>query len=190
MFSMTPNKTQRVSTWHRLPREIRLLILQDLMQEGYALSRLAIVSREWQTEIERHNFARIRLTPSRLVNFDAMVQRNRALISYIWFCLELDDYDCITCTGRSLTQEEWAGACEISDTDKCPITTGFRDLFSILSTWGPHDYLTLDISIYSPSDSKHCFPYLTFVPDTPSNMPCGFGTQKARLSRDHHDPPP
>jgi hypothetical protein len=36
------------------------------MQDGCTLARLATVSREWQTELERHNFARIRLTPLRL----------------------------------------------------------------------------------------------------------------------------
>ncbi|KAK1493760.1 hypothetical protein CCUS01_03061 [Colletotrichum cuscutae] len=79
------------------------------MQDDCPLAHLATVSHEWQTDIERHNFARIRLTPSRLANFLAMVQRNRTLVCYIWFCLELDEYDCTT--------------------DKCPITASFQNLF-------------------------------------------------------------
>lgn len=190
MVSTSLGQRQGVSTWDGLPREIRLLILQFLMQEGYTLSRLVTVCREWQVEIERHNFARIRLTPSRLVNFNAMVQRNQALVSYIWFCLELDDYDCTTCapTHRILTEEEYEEAFEISDTDRCPITTGFRILFSNLSTWDHHADLTLDISIYSPSDSGHWFKYLTFVPDNPLNLPVDCRTEKAMSNGDYHDP--
>ncbi|KAF3802786.1 hypothetical protein GCG54_00014022 [Colletotrichum gloeosporioides] len=189
MLPMSPQK-QHWSSWNRLPREIRLLILHEPMRAGCSQGHLATVSREWQIEIERHNFARIRLTPSRLVNFGALIQRNQALVSYIWFCLELDDYDCTTCApdGTRLTLEEWGEACEISDTDKCPITAAFRDLFLILSTWDFRPDLILDISIYSPSDSEHCFPYLTFMPDTPSNMSSGYGIEKARSSRHYHDP--
>lgn len=53
------------------------------MRDGCSLARLAIVSREWQSEIERYNFARIKLTPSRLVDFSSMIHRNRALVRYI-----------------------------------------------------------------------------------------------------------
>lgn len=93
-----------------------------------------------------------------------MIERNQALVSYIWFCLELDDYDCTTCApdGIRLTLEEWEEAYEISDTDKCPITTAFRDLFSILSTWDVRLDLILDISIYSVSNSEHCSHILPF----------------------------
>ncbi|KAK2024428.1 hypothetical protein LX32DRAFT_705567 [Colletotrichum zoysiae] len=177
-------------TWDGLAREIRLLILKCLMQDGCKLGPLATVSREWQTEIERHNFSRLRLTPSRLVEFTAMTQRNRALVEYIWFCLELDDYDCTTCAPDrgNLTEEEYEEAITISDTDKCPITTGFQDLFSILSTWDLYNDLTLDISIYSPSDSEHWFQYLTFMPDVPLDTPGDYCLEKMILNRDHHDP--
>ncbi|KZL81154.1 hypothetical protein CI238_08225 [Colletotrichum incanum] len=190
MSSTSLGKKQWESTWDGLPREVRLLILQYLMQDGCALGRLATVSREWQTEIERYNFARIRLTPPRLVNFSAMIQRNRALVSYIWFCLELDDYDCTTCApARGMPPGvEWEEAFAISDTDKCPITTAFRNLFSILNTWDLHGDLILDISIYSPSDSEHWFQYLTFMPDAPSDMPGDYGIEKAISNRDYHDP--
>ncbi|KAL7943953.1 hypothetical protein V8C42DRAFT_353852 [Trichoderma barbatum] len=131
MFSTPPVKKQSNSTWDSLSREIRLLILEVLVQDGCTLSRFVTVSREWQTELERYNFARIRLTPSRIVNFEAMA---------------------------------------ITDTDHCPITTAFHNLFSVLSTWHLNGDLILDISIYSPSDSQHWFKYLTFMPDTPSDM--------------------
>jgi hypothetical protein len=44
-----------------------------------------------------HSVSRIKLTPSRLVNLSSMIHRNRALVGYIWFCLELDNYDCTKC---------------------------------------------------------------------------------------------
>ncbi|KAI1368514.1 hypothetical protein F5Y08DRAFT_326046 [Xylaria arbuscula] len=58
----------------------------------------------------------------------------------------------------------------ISNTNNGSIPTVFENLFSVLSTWDPNSELALDISIYSPSDSKHWFKYLTFVPDTASHV--------------------
>ncbi|TDZ67550.1 hypothetical protein CTRI78_v002781 [Colletotrichum trifolii] len=190
MIPTSLGKKPRHSTWDGLPTEIRLLILQFLIKDGCALGLLATVSREWQMEVERYNFARLRLTPSRLVDFGAMTQRNRALVRYIWFCLELDNYDCTTCAPdhKILGSVDFEEAFEISDTDKCPITTAFRNLFSILSTWDPHGDLSLDISIYSPSDSEHWFKYLTFVPDTVSDTPGEGEVEKAMSNRDYHDP--
>ncbi|KAI0972485.1 hypothetical protein F4678DRAFT_471513 [Xylaria arbuscula] len=111
MFSTLLGKRQWDSTWDGLPREIRLLILEALMQTGCTLACLATVSREWQTDLERYNFARIKLTPSRLVNFNV----------------------------------EWEEKFTISNTDNGSIPAD------------PNSELILDISIYSPSDSKHCF---------------------------------
>ncbi|RVX67398.1 hypothetical protein B0A52_09179 [Exophiala mesophila] len=163
------------SGWARLPQEVRLQILQTLIQDGCSLAGLATVSREWQTELERYNFARIKVTPSRLVNLGSMIHRNRALVNYIWFCLELRTYDCTECapSSRKLTYEEWEEACCISDANGYPMDTLFEALFSVLSMWEPNGNLVLDISIYSPSDSKHWFPYLTFMPDSGSDMQSG-----------------
>ncbi|KAK1726135.1 LOW QUALITY PROTEIN: uncharacterized protein BDZ83DRAFT_775376 [Colletotrichum acutatum] len=151
------------------------------MQDGCPLAPLATVSREWQTDIERHNFARIRLTLSRLANFRAIIQRNRTLVGYIRFCLELDEYDCTTCAlspGRTIS-DEFEEALAISGTDKCPITASFQDLFSRLK---------LDISLYSPNDSDYWFPYLTFLPDTPSDILDDHTIEKAIANRYYHDP--
>lgn len=169
MSSLSPYKTQR---WDGLPGEIRLLILKALVQDGCRLAHLATVSREWQVVLERHNFARIKLTPSRLADFRSMVHRNRTLVGYIWFCLELDDYDCTKCAPgheTPLDLDEMAEAVGIVDTDKCPITASFQTLFSTLSTWDPKGDLILDISIHSPSDPEHWFKYLTFLPDMPDH---------------------
>jgi hypothetical protein len=190
MFSISLGKKQWDSTWDGLPREIRLFILEALMQDGCTLGRLATVSREWQTELERYNFARIKLTPLRLVDFSSMIHRNRALVGYIWFCLELDDYDCTKCApaSRTLTYLELEEVFSISDTDNCPITTAFQNLFSVLSTWDLNGDLILDISIYSPSDSKHWFKYLTFMPDTPLDVLVGGGLEQTILNKVYNDP--
>ncbi|KAK1566389.1 uncharacterized protein LY79DRAFT_528907 [Colletotrichum navitas] len=150
------------TSWGCLPSEIRLIILEVLLQDGCSLARLATVSREWQAIIERHNFARIKLTPSRLANFNSMIHRNQALVSYIWLSLELQEYDCTRCAPNDL--EEWGD----SNTDNILIVTAIQDLFSSLSSWKPYGSLVLDISVYSPSDSKHWFKYLTFGPDISS----------------------
>src|SRR5438552_1420915 len=109
MFSISLGEKQCDSTWDGLPREIRQLILEALMQDGCTLGRLATVSREWQRGLERHNFARTKLTPSRLDDFSSMTHRNQAFVRYIWFCLELDDYDCTKCapTRGMFTEMEW-----------------------------------------------------------------------------------
>jgi hypothetical protein len=93
-----------------------------------------------------------------------MIRRNRTFVAYIRFCLELDEYDCTWCYPAS-AGADFEEALAISDTGHCPITS-FHTLFSILSTWDLTANLILDISIYSPSDSKHWFKYLTFMPDT------------------------
>ncbi|KAL2867734.1 uncharacterized protein BJX67DRAFT_380677 [Aspergillus lucknowensis] len=159
MSLMTADKT----SWHCLPAEIRILVLEALLQDGCSVAAFATVSREWQTIIERHNFARINLTLSRLADFGSIIHRNRALVRYIWLCLELREYDCTQCAPRGL---ENLG---ISNADNTLITTAFQDLFSTLSAWEPNGNLLLDISIHSPSDSEHWFKYLTFGPDIPSD---------------------
>ena len=164
-------------------------MLQNLMQDGCTLGRLATVSREWQTALERYNFARIKVTPSRLINFSSMIHRNRALVDYLWFCLELDDYGCTKCAPVHgvLTDEEYDEAFSINDAAGCPLTMAFQNLFSILSTWDPNGNLVLDISIYSPSDSNHWFPYLTFMPDIASNM-LGRGIEQTLSKKAYDDP--
>ena len=113
MSSISLNKKQCDLKWDSLPEEIRLLIFKALMQDGCTLARLATVSREWQTELERHNFARIKLTPSRLVDFSSMIHRNRALVGYIWFCLELDNYDCTKCAPTEEHERHFLSAIQI-----------------------------------------------------------------------------
>ncbi|KAL7920354.1 hypothetical protein ACQKWADRAFT_328797 [Trichoderma austrokoningii] len=167
-MSLLFSKRQHLPALYGLPRNIRLLILEALVEDGHSLSRLATVSREWQAEVERYNFARIKLTPSRLVDFGSMVYRNRALVKYIWFCLELEEYDRTKCapTGR-LTEDEMVETYAIIETNHGPITTAFENLFSVLSAWDSSGDLTLDIYVYSHGDSKHWFEFPASIPDMP-----------------------
>lgn len=125
---MAVNKTACVY----LPAEIRLIVLKALLQDGCSLASFATVSREWQAIIERHNFARIKLTPLRLADLNSTVRRNRHLVGYVWLCLELQEYDCTQCATQN--RELWP----VSDTDNILITTAIQRLFSTLSAWEPN----------------------------------------------------
>lgn len=170
------------TSWHYLPAEIRPLILEVLLQDGCSLAGFAAVSREWQTIIDRHNFARINLTPSRLADFGPVIYRNRALVRYIWFCLELQEYGCDQCAPSRYED------ITLSNADNTLIIKAFEDLFSTLSAWEPNGNLLLDISVHSPSDSEHCFKYLTFGPDTSSDECDGDGCaeQSVMVKLDDH----
>lgn len=143
--------------WSSLPLETRMMILEILVQDTCGVALYATVCQEWQKIIEQKNFSRLKLTPSRLANFNNMTHRNRSVIKYIWFCIELQEYDCSQCE-EAETDAWWESNTEI-------IKEAFRRLFSILSTWEPSANLILDISIHSPSDSDHFFKYLDFGSD-------------------------
>lgn len=125
---------------------------------GRELSRLAVVSKEWQAAVEEQNFARLRLTPSRLAEFPSMIRRNRGLVKYIWFCLELDKYSCGSRIQSTMM---------LSHPNDRIIAAGFTALFSTLSTWTSCSGVLLDISVYSPSDLEHWMQYSHLEPDLP-----------------------
>ncbi|KAH6876403.1 hypothetical protein B0T10DRAFT_552542 [Thelonectria olida] len=149
------------TSWTRLPPQIRRHILDFLLCDGCGLARLATVSREWYAVIEPYNFARISLTPLRLCHSGPILHRKRDVIKYIWFRLELQQYDCTKCAPDH--QSLWG----LNDGDNMLITKAFQSLFLTLSQWKPNGSLMLDISIYSLSDSQHWFKYLDFRPDIP-----------------------
>lgn len=130
------------------------------MDDSPSFAGFATVSREWQEIVERRNFARIKVTTSRLASFNSVVYRNRALVRYIWFCVELEEYGCPQCEHRD-------EASRMGQEDTAIIGTAMRDLLSTLSDWEPNGDLLLGISVHSPSDSDHSFKYLTFLPDIP-----------------------
>lgn len=148
--------------WHLVPTEIRDMILDAVVEVGDNLASAAAVSREWQHAIEPHTFAQIRLPVSRIPQLNLMKQRNQSLVRSIWFCIELEEYDCTKCVNTRLS------SIQTSCTDNELILEAFRLLFSALSTWEPNKgNLTLDISLYSNSDTEHAYKYLTFEPDVP-----------------------
>lgn len=142
-----------------LPAEIRGMILEALVRDGRELARFATVSREWQAVIEPHTFKRIKVTPSRIAQLDDMTRRNRSHVRYLWFCLELERYNCDTCSPDDDVPIFNSAA------DDLRVKTGIQSLFLVLSAWDRNSALTLDISVYSTSDPEHWFKYLTFEPD-------------------------
>lgn len=158
--------TNPTTRWDCLPQQARFLILQTLLEDGCSLAEFATVSREWQKVIEKHNFARITLIPSRLAGFSSIIHRNRSLVNYIWLCIELEHY--------SSNEAFMVDSGFISERDLSRVATSIRTLFLTLSRWDPSDELLLDISIHSPSDSN-TLKYLTFGPDIPSNECLGLG---------------
>ncbi|KAK4211661.1 hypothetical protein QBC37DRAFT_10764 [Rhypophila decipiens] len=155
------------SMWPKLPQELKDWVFRALLDgEDTGIAPLATVSREWQTVIERHNFARIKLTPARLGEFNCYFPlRCRHLVRYIWLCIELNEADNLPLyfhhpQNFHLSQDHTTG-CE-------PIAETIQTLLSILSNWEETgDGLQLDISYHSLKDKKN-FEYLTFEPDLPS----------------------
>ncbi|KAM7197444.1 hypothetical protein V8F20_006589 [Naviculisporaceae sp. PSN 640] len=152
------------TSWNQLPPDIHDLILKAVLEDraSFNLAALAIVSKEWQSVIEKHNFAHVKLTHSRLLDFDAITRRNRAHVRKIWLCLELEGYDCKTCMRRPQV-DEYPTRGELRS------AASLKYLLRVLSTWEPATTagggLVLDLTVHSPSDSEHRFPYLTFEPD-------------------------
>lgn len=148
--------------WYHFPPEIRNKILFTLVEDkSCKLASAATVCCEWQAIIEPHTFAYIRLTPSRLAKLNSMTKRNRSLVHYLWFCIELPPYKCIQCDW-SMASIPLPGT---SMSEDKLILKAFRSLFSTLSVWESSGNLTLDISLYSKSDNEHAFKYITFMPD-------------------------
>lgn len=147
-----------------LPTEIKNAILQSLIDDGCKVARFATVSPGWQEIIEKHNFTNIRLTQWRISDLNRMTQRNRARIKSIWFWVELEQYDCMTCSRLYLSNEIDAATRRRTD---ILIMNALEDLFVALSSW-TNEGLTLDISIYSESDARHSLKHLTCEPDLAS----------------------
>ncbi|OAQ98535.1 hypothetical protein LLEC1_02772 [Akanthomyces lecanii] len=140
------------ASWSLLPPEIQNIIIHLLLAVGGRCSQLATVCRAWQSII---------LTGPRLadLNSQAILFRKRSQVRYIWFRVELKQYDCRHCAN---TDREFG----LDNVDNQSIVDAFESLFKILSAWEPRGDLVLDISVYSPSDNQHWFKYLNFCSDT------------------------
>ncbi|KAK1984110.1 hypothetical protein LZ30DRAFT_748132 [Colletotrichum cereale] len=139
------------TSWGRLPPEIRNQIVSLLPVLGGRCSISATVAQDWKSIIEPLNFAQISLTVPRLVdvNSQAILSRKRTQIRYIWFRIELKQYDCTNCVDTG--QGYWG----LDNVDNQFIVDAFESLFATLSTWEPRGDLVLDISVYPPSDNQH-----------------------------------
>lgn len=158
-----PNqKTQEALGWNDLPAEIRLMILSniaDLKYPGWASQ--AAVCQEWQHELEKANFRKLTLTVSCLDEFETIVSpRIREFIHHINLHVELPQYRTLCCSTN------WLGELAGPRTRKDGVFgDGICRLWSILSKWGPSNYLALEINAYSPTDSQHWFSKLHFASD-------------------------
>ncbi|KID94817.1 hypothetical protein MAJ_09230, partial [Metarhizium majus ARSEF 297] len=151
---MSRNRT----SWNHLPPEIRNDIISLLPALGGRCSRLATVSRNWHSIIEPLNFAEISLTVPRLADLDsrAILFQKRSQIRYVWFRVDLTQYDCTQYDTTDLSFRRL---------DNEFIADAFESLFTTLSAWEPRGDLILDISVYSPSDNQHWFKHLSFRSD-------------------------
>ena len=154
-------------TWGRFPPQVRSMVLDQLMKDagGSPLGLYATVSREWQRFIEQHNFSRIRVNAERLASFGSCVSpRTQPYVKYIWFCWELEEYECCACAPEEELDKMPVDS--PSRDDDLRIKTALETFFGVLSKWAPAGDLVLDISVHSPSDSEHGFQHLSFEPDT------------------------
>ncbi|KAH7151879.1 hypothetical protein B0J13DRAFT_582833 [Dactylonectria estremocensis] len=143
--------------------EIRLMTLETItsqMLPGWA--SFASVCKEWQLVNERSNFRRLWLELSSLNDFSLHVIRQRKLVRYILFEIELPRYTCETCGDIGQFRERTVR-------DSPIIWQGIRDLFSILSTWAKTGDLVLELEVYSPSDSEHWFKHDYFAYEDEDN---------------------
>ena len=138
-----------------LPTEIRLGIVEALLEDGCRLAPLATVSRDWQEVVEPYTFSHIKLTTERAGQFASMTRRNRAHIRYIWVSLEIRDYDCIPC----LKDRGWGVRQAMNEANRVLVASALRDLFAALSEWEPTSSLVLDFGVDSPCDPKEWFKY-------------------------------
>ncbi|KAJ4345654.1 uncharacterized protein N0V89_011788 [Didymosphaeria variabile] len=139
--------------WSSLAAELRAMILDALIQEGN-VAHCACVSQEWKTAIGKHNFRSIRLTASDVPVLETLTAQNFGLIQYIWYCVELEEYDCSACDKDETEETTEANWVTLKDS--------IRSLFCALSARPMKGKLTLDISVHSPSDNQHFFKYICF----------------------------
>lgn len=119
-------------------------------------ARYASICRAWQAVIERRNFARLKVTRSRLAGFSDIGYRHRHLVKYIWFSIEPSEYHCPQCGGLGIYN--W------HHVPTKTIRNAIQDLVIQLSTWEPSGSLLLDISVKAPSALRHSSSTIQYGP--------------------------
>lgn len=135
--------------WMSLPAEIRNLILAAIAQQknpGWA--SLASVSREWQQVLEIPNFHKLHLGARCLYDIEEAISSERkSMIRHICLTVELPRYKSTCCSRQS------SPSTKISAT----VSAAIYGLLRVLSRWEFGNDLTLELNVYSPSDSEHWF---------------------------------
>lgn len=153
-MSATTTKKAAAGSWYILPLEIRLLILKEIEKRkrpGWSI--LASVCCEWQEELEKANFRKLKIGPGCLPEFDAMVARNRHLVRHIFLEVPLAPYPCICCCSCP---------CVVTE-DGSVVDWAIQTLCSLLQDWEPQDAgLALELNISCISDRQHGFKNLYF----------------------------
>lgn len=141
--------------WTKLPAEIRLMILEELQNQGELRAPYAQVSHEWRVFVERSTFRRLVLSSGDLDAFAALIARRRTNvhlqvpIRHIWLRLILPEYNCPDC-------QRPENSSEAATSDKM-FTEAMWKLLQALAPLSPGRGLTLEFSAHSPSDSAHFF---------------------------------
>ena len=148
--------------WASLAAELRGMILGALVhQENVA--HCAIVCREWRAALEKQTFHSLNLRVQDIPAFRILGKRKIGYIRYIWYSIELQEYDCTAC---NLHETEAA-----MKTNRALVEDGLQNILYALSGRPSSIDLTLDISVHSPSDSRHQFKYIRFEP---ANKPASY----------------
>ena len=134
-------------SWNRLPTEIRLLILEELVDDK-PLSRYAAVNKEWQYFFEPRTFRSLRLLAPCLNDFDCILTtKRRRYVRHIWFRTELE------------TTRRWGVTWLNSVANRRAFARGMLCLFRILAGWQQQEVdsggITLELGASCPDDPMY-----------------------------------
>ncbi|ROV96612.1 hypothetical protein VPNG_09011 [Cytospora leucostoma] len=140
---------------------MRSMILENLVGlacQAHPLSKYACVSTEWQAFFEKKTYRRliVRSSQDDLDHLAAVLRGRLQLIRHIVLRIELEEYDCTVCKTR---EDD-----EAISRNNIAFTNALYRVLVVLSAWkltkssiDTHRGLTLELCVFSPSDTKHRF---------------------------------
>ncbi|KAF6813988.1 hypothetical protein CPLU01_14507 [Colletotrichum plurivorum] len=141
---------KRGLVWTSFPPELRCKIFEYLPGTGRGWSACASVCKEWQAELEKENFRRLKVTAADLETMAAIIPDRANLVRHLWLNIELLRYSCQACRQRE--GKSWYLK------NHNLIRKAIEKLWAILSGWRREGAgLTLELSMQSPSDKEHFF---------------------------------
>ncbi|CZR56373.1 uncharacterized protein PAC_06261 [Phialocephala subalpina] len=191
-----------MSSWDRLPAEIRSMILEAVAEDyrfdseqPYGRAGYARVCREWQPVFEQRNFQRLVLDQDRIDDLEQfMTKQRRELLEHVSLRIRLPEYDCTVC--QSEEDEETIRNTNVDlDSNDDVFSTAVWKLLAILSKWIVPEFesrrqqkgLTLELGVYSPSDSQHTTRDFHLEPEYPyqeaKDLDSHFEAYKQRANR-------